>query len=230
MMPIRAERLLVNRQVIIAQGADAQTATGLALLPEVLDLPTTQGVVFSAVIGWSRAAEPATTTRPTSPTGPDRVEVDDYVGQVFAEAKEHIEALGLTVTEQRVRSDKPIDQVTAQIPVPPATLPLKGRVTLRVSQGPAAPPTGPPEPDGQILVPDLEGVSFADAEGRLTALGLRAERVEVLGEQGPGIVGRQKPAADELVAAGATVKLYTTPDEPPAAKASPGGRAGGPTK
>jgi eukaryotic-like serine/threonine-protein kinase len=99
-------------------------------------------------------------------TRPSHVSVPDVIGQDREAATQILEAQGFEVAFKAVSSAAPRDQVVEQDPIPTSRGGGKAEegstVTLSVSSGPAI-----------AAVPDVTGLSVADATKRLENLGFR---------------------------------------------------------
>lgn len=142
---------------------------------------------------------------------PALVEVPDVVGRSESAAVDAIDAAGL-VPEISVRGDgSRRGPVSAQRP-PAGWLVRKGAVVAVVVPLVADDPT--------ITVPDIVGMTIADAEAALGTSGL-ALAVEPLGDGEPGLVVRQDPPAGTSVDAGTTVVAFVDPAAPPEVRTDP---------
>ena len=122
--------------------------------------------------------------------GPEPIQVPPVVGTDLADAEARLAELGLTVghVERRFDDDAPAGQVLDISPAPGTTLTRGSEVTLVVNSG--------------LTVPDVEGMSEADATATLTAAGFevddsRRDRSAVGAR--PDTVVRTSPAAGEIV-------------------------------
>ncbi|WP_369133195.1 Stk1 family PASTA domain-containing Ser/Thr kinase [Modestobacter sp. I12A-02662] len=122
------------------------------------------------------------------------VEVPNVVGQEPDAAQDTLEQLGFTVQRDEGRSaDVPSGAVMAVAPAPGGTQPYGSAVTITVSVGPP-----------QVTVPDVVGMSEADATAALQAAGLAAESTQFISGNR---VFQQSPKAGEVVDLGTTVKI-----------------------
>jgi eukaryotic-like serine/threonine-protein kinase len=93
-------------------------------------------------------------------SGPGSVQVPDVAGQNVDVAQKNLAVYGFTkITQAQVDSPKPAGEVIGTNPAKGTTLELDQVIELQVSKG------------NQILMPDLMGQFWADAEPRLRALG-----------------------------------------------------------
>jgi beta-lactam-binding protein with PASTA domain len=100
------------------------------------------------------------------------VEVPDVVGLSLDDATATLEDAGLTVRSEEVFSDDvEAGLVTAQSPQPGTRVESGAEVALSVSKG--------PEPAANVTVPDLSGMTRADAEAALDEAGLGVRVVQM---------------------------------------------------
>jgi serine/threonine-protein kinase len=129
--------------------------------------------------------------------GPRRVP-DDLVGKTFDAAKAELTQLGLTVGQANGYSDDvQTGQVFASDPPSGSPLPAGGKVTLKVSQGPAT-----------VTIPgDLIGKQVAQAQAELQALGLTLGQVYGPSHEHPRVFDTN-PSPGARVARGSSVDLF----------------------
>ena len=97
--------------------------------------------------------------------GLDTVEIDDYRGERFLEAKSQIESLELTAARENQTTEDPsqVGFVIAQVPAPRTPLTAgEGTVTLTVGVAPAT-----------TEVPQLDRLTQSAAQAALTEAGLQ---------------------------------------------------------
>ena len=112
-----------------------------------------------------------------------QVEVPNVVGSAFDDARSKLEDLGFKVSRVEAVSDAPIGEVTKQVPSAGTLLDKKRTVVLTVSAA-------------EVLIPNLEGKTFEQAQRKLTRLGLVPVRKDVLDEShDPGTVVSTFPIA-----------------------------------
>jgi len=123
--------------------------------------------------------------------GPEPIQVPTIIGTDLATAEARLAELGLTVAdvERRFDEDAPAGQVLDVSPAPGTTLTRGSEVSLVVNSG--------------LTVPDVEGMSEADATATLQAAGFSVEDTRrdrsAVGAT-PDTVVRTSPAAGETVA------------------------------
>lgn len=128
--------------------------------------------------------------------GPEPVRVVSVVGATLDEATAQLQALGLVVAPEEAFSDTvEAGRVISQSPEGGAQGKRTDTVTLQVSKGPET-----------VAMPNLTGKQYAEAAAALDALGLKAERRNILGGLF-GTVRDQSVPADQQVAKGTTITL-----------------------
>jgi beta-lactam-binding protein with PASTA domain/tRNA A-37 threonylcarbamoyl transferase component Bud32 len=145
----------------------------------------------------------------TSLTGDDNggtplVEIDDYVGERFLDAKSAIEDLDLSVTRVTRETDDEteVGRVLEQDP-PPGTQLARGDGVVTLTVG-VAPDT--------VEVPPLEGLTQAEAQAALSEVGLRlgSARLEANADIEPELVIRSEPAVGEEVPPETVVDVFVS--------------------
>lgn len=122
--------------------------------------------------------------------GPEPIQVPAIVGIPLAEAETRLAELDLTIArvEERFDADTPTGQVLAVSPEPGTTLTRGSEVSLVVNSG--------------LTVPDVEGMSEADATAALNAAGFTVDNTRrdrsAVGTS-PDTVVRTSPSAGEIV-------------------------------
>ncbi len=128
--------------------------------------------------------------------------VPDVVGLTLEDAKTAIAAAGFPVGAiGHLFSDTvPVDQVIAQRPEAGKTIPVNAPISIVVSAGVAPAP---------VAIPNVVGLSQADAETAITAAGFKVGLVGQFHDAtvAVGLVIRQFPPADTLVPPGAPVNV-----------------------
>ena len=140
----------------------------------------------------------------SGPPKPTTIAVPDVVGMKRDRAKQTLEAAGFVVTAQRVDSDRPADEVVEQSPAAGTQRPADSTVLLSVSNGPQT-----------VVVPNLMGMSAAEARSTLEAAGLKVQEVgRPNADVPPGDVFDQDPQPDQEVRKGTTVTIVVAQPEP----------------
>ncbi len=146
-------------------------------------------------------------------TGPETVVVPNLVNLSERDATAQLQALGLLVRVQDEYSDTVArDLVVRSDPVADSEVQLGDTVLIVVSQGPAP-----------VEVPDLIGLSQAEAEAALAELGLTmvADTQGVADSEQDGLVIDQNPNAGEVLLPGDTVNVAVGEFTPPPTTAAP---------
>jgi len=129
--------------------------------------------------------------------GPQPVTIPDVTGQPATKASGTLTGLGLIVTESAEFSvDVPKDHVIRTEPPVGTQLPKGSAVTLVVSKGPRS-----------FAMPNVLGLSAAEATAKLEGLGLKVHETQVPGSIGDTVVG-QNPGVGQTVVQGQTVTIY----------------------
>lgn len=135
--------------------------------------------------------------------GTDKVTIGNYEGMNYTDAENALVALGISksqISRQDEQSDTvPNGAVIAQDKVAGSSFNVKNdKITLRVSKG-----------SDSVTVPNVVGLSAADARAKLTQLGLgMAEKKEASSSFSEGQAIRSTPGANEKVAKGSTITVY----------------------
>jgi PASTA domain len=140
-MAFEFSRWFVGRAVIENAGVPRDTATRLALVPAIVEVPLAQSVLLSTAIGRSRAPAPAPVDTEPGPE-PSLVEVPDVSGQPFERAEAALKQAGLGAKKQEVRGTGDA-VVLKQEPAAQEFVPQGTVVTLfvrKISDDTGAPP------------------------------------------------------------------------------------------
>jgi len=134
--------------------------------------------------------------------GPQKVSVPSLVGQSARTARIELLRAGLQVGEitSFYLPDRLLDEVVQQNPPPQASNTGSPRVNLLVSQG---------ERPAEYVMPDLAGMSLADAQHRVSAAGLHLTKISFAASpaQPKGAVFAQVPARGAKIVAGTNIEL-----------------------
>jgi beta-lactam-binding protein with PASTA domain/predicted Ser/Thr protein kinase len=131
-------------------------------------------------------------------TRPDRVTVPNVISQEVGTATQLLEDEGFDVDLNPVPSTAPRDTVIEQDPIPDEEVDEGSTVTLTISAGPAS-----------VAMPDVAGLTEAQATKRLTNLGLLVQPQFEFSDTIPeGRAIRTDPGAGIRVDTGQTVKLF----------------------
>ena len=160
------------------------------------------GVVISTDPVGGSEAEIGSTIEVFVSTGSEEFPVPPVVGQDVNDARQLIEAAGLTVgqVETRPDADFDVDVVIEQSPAAGVEVGAGTPINLVVSSGPEV-----------ITLPDLAGMSEREAIAELTELGLKfSVNEEFSVEEASGDVIRTDPEAGTEVLSGDTILLVVS--------------------
>ena len=177
---------------------DRRIGAGMLLALGVLALIALGGVLAWLLTHRGNDGKQTTTVVVTSPTtaAAPKVAVPRLVGMKEQEALVRLGQVGLRPKEVFKPTSKPKDVVVSQSPEEATELKRGAQVTLVIDSG--AP---------KVTLPDLTGMSFADAQAKLDRLGLDSAKTEVTSGEDAGTVVDQAPKADAKLAKGSTVTL-----------------------
>jgi serine/threonine-protein kinase len=163
----------------------------------VLLLLVVVGGVIAAILlsgGNEKHAAPGTGTIVNTKTG--TVLVPAVVGMTQAQATRRLQDLGLGAQAREQTSREPAGVVLAQTPKPGARLSRGQLVGIVVSSGPP-----------QTAVPNVVGMTAADAAAKLHGAGLHATTKQAFSPKPAGTVIAEKPPAGSKLTRGASVAL-----------------------
>ena len=155
------------------------------------------GGVIAAIVflGGGNGKKGGSGTGPVN-TKTGTILVPSVIGMRGAQARARLEHLGLTVASRPQRSREAAGVVLGQNPKPGTRLARGALVGLVVSSGPP-----------QAGVPNVAGLTAAEAASKLQAAGLHATTKQVAALKPAGTVVAQTPAAGAKLVRGATVAL-----------------------
>jgi serine/threonine-protein kinase len=158
-----------------------------------------EGFAIETVPEEGQAVEKGSRVRLFVSSGPEQVAVPDVVGLSRDSAQGTLESEGLKVSVKEEPSDEPEDQVISQDPAAGEEVDEGTRVTITISTGPE-----------QVNVPDVTGLSAAEARRELRDAGLKVVEREspVLEETQDGVVVDQAPDAAVEVDEGTAVVIF----------------------
>ncbi len=147
-------------------------------------------------------------------SGPEQVEVSDVTGLSRDSAENLLTGAGLEVAIQERESEEPEDDVISQDPAAGTKVDRGSTVTITVSTG-----------IQKVSVPNVVGLSRADAVQQLKSVGLTAQprETDVTDPAQDGVVTDQRPAAGIEIEKGKSVVIIIgvlvqddvlTPDQP----------------
>ena len=134
--------------------------------------------------------------------GPDTAAVPNAVGLAEAEARDRLVDAGFQVSTREVFSERDEGTVVSQDPAAGADAEPSSTVTIAVSKG-----------TGMVDVPNVVGLSRADAEAELSSAGLEANVVEVPSIEPEGTVLAQNPTGGQL-REGSSVRVNVSSGSP----------------
>ncbi|HEY1093313.1 MAG TPA: Stk1 family PASTA domain-containing Ser/Thr kinase [Glycomyces sp.] len=165
---------------------------------QVADDPTSTDIdhVIAQTPDGNTEAEEGDTVELTVMVAPDKVTVEDVVGDQEDDATKTLTDQGLTVNVVKEDSTKPSGEVLTQDPEAGTEVDLKTEVTLTVSAG------------GQATVPNVVGMTVELADSTLTGAGFNVE-VEYGSKDGTstGVVFEQSHGANSTEAEGTTITI-----------------------
>jgi serine/threonine-protein kinase len=140
-----------------------------------------------------------------APEETEKVRVPDVAGKLEETAISELTAVGLTVRTYYAPDDKaPAGVVVGQEPAAGSQVAISSTVAILVSQGSQP---EPPQPS-TVEVPDVTGVTEADATKALSDAGLQAQSTPVYSDDVPeGSVVEQFPTAGTEVVVGTAVAI-----------------------
>jgi len=134
----------------------------------------------------------------TVSSGPSLFVVPEITNRLITDAVAELQRIGLVLTvTERVVSMEPIDTVLEQFPEPGVVCAQGDKVQVTVS-------------GGYILMPELTGLTFEEAEATINLLGLMPGVMESLNTTDPervGIIAAQKPSGGTPVVTGTVVAV-----------------------
>ncbi len=129
--------------------------------------------------------------------GPAPIKLPNLVGRPLTDAQDLLTRQKFNVSVQRVTLDGvPPDQVTSQDPAAGSDVPAGATVTLTVSSGPST-----------AAVPNVGGLSLADATAALSSSGFVAKVTYSIQSGGDGTVVQQDPAPAASAPKGSAVNV-----------------------
>jgi serine/threonine-protein kinase len=144
-------------------------------------------------------------------SGPPQVTVPSVVGLDKAVASARLKDAGLNLTQELVDSNSPKGRVVTQTPGGGTTVDKGTRVALQISRGPQ-----------KVNVPDVTGLSRAEARAALTGAGFKVKVVQQeSATDPPDTVLRQTPAGGTQAVKGSTVTIVVS-KAPPSTGGGPG--------
>ena len=173
-----------------------------------------EGLVISQEPGEGETVERGSGVTITVGTGPDTVSVPDVTGGTVDQALPILEEAGLTLGDvfEDYSDTVPEGSIISQDPADGESVEPDEAVDVTVSLGVE-----------QVEVPEVYGVSLAEAQAILNAEGINSDPQEVPGDEAAGTALSTEPGVGALVDPGSTLPLYYSagPPEPTVAAPEP---------
>src|SRR5215204_4328574 len=171
-----------------------------------------QGKVIRQDPGGGERPEVGTSVAITVGTGPSTVDVPQLYGNTPAQARSILEEAHLTLGDRNseYNGDVAEGSIFFQDPSDAESVEPGTAVDVTVSLG--------VEP---VKVPEVYGLSVAQAQATLSGVGLNSKAVEVEGNEAAGTALSTDPAVGATLDPGSTVTLYFSAGPPPVTTASP---------
>jgi beta-lactam-binding protein with PASTA domain/predicted Ser/Thr protein kinase len=132
--------------------------------------------------------------------GRETVSVPSVIGKSQADAVSTLTNAGLVARVFSVPSNKPVDTVTGQDPVPGKTVDKGSKVRINVSSGPA-----------DVTVPSVIGLPFDQASAALQQAGFTVSRKDVESDQPADTVVSQDPSGSARPGSAITLEVSKGP-------------------
>jgi serine/threonine-protein kinase len=132
--------------------------------------------------------------------GKETVSVPSVIGKSQADAVSTLTNAGLVARVFSVPSNKPVDTVTGQDPVPGMTVDKGSKVRINVSSGPA-----------DVTVPSVIGLPFDQASAALQQAGFTVSRKDVESDQPADTVVNQSPSGSATPGSPITLEVSKGP-------------------
>jgi eukaryotic-like serine/threonine-protein kinase len=145
------------------------------------------GMVVSQDPAGGDEADEGSSVQLVVSTGPATKAVPNAVGLPEAEARDRLVAAGFTVSSRRAFDERDEGTVVSQSPAAGTEADPDASIQLVVSKG-----------SGLVDVPDLVGLTRAQAEAELSSAGLEVNAVDVPSNEPNGTVVAQNPAGGQL--------------------------------
>jgi len=153
----------------------------------------------------------AATSTPKPEPAPTVAAVPNVVGQTQAAAESALKAAGFVPTVAKVTTnDNPAGTVVAQVPGADKELTIGSQVAIEVAQAAA-----PPKPS-QVTVPNVVGMTQANAQNALLAADLAPSFVMQANSAPKGQAFSQQPVGGDSVAPGTVIIVAISTGTPPA--------------
>ncbi|WP_415172199.1 Stk1 family PASTA domain-containing Ser/Thr kinase [Nocardioides sp.] len=207
LFPGAPEQVQVPSLTKLTEDQARETLTQLGLVTHVSSWEASEDVDQGAVISQTpdpdSYVDPGSTVELVLSSGKPQVELTDLTRMQFKEAKTWLQNNNLLVKREDQESDEQKGLVLEMNPTAGTSVAENTTVTLYVSLGPKT-------------VPDVLGMSQADAEAAIRNAGFTPERRdEPNTTEDAGTVVDQFPAADTPQDKGTTVLIFVSTYEPP---------------
>ncbi len=171
-----------------------------------------EGLVMGQQPGAGERVETGSEVTITVGTGPSTVEVPDVTGNTPAQAAAILQEAGLQLGSQSEEYSAGVAEgsIIYQTPAGGESAEPGSAVDVAVSLGVE-----------QVEVPEVYGVTLAEAQQLVEAAGLNSTAYEVEGEEAAGIALSTDPLAGTLLDPGSTVTIYYSAGPPPEVTATP---------
>ena len=161
----------------------------------------TQGTIVRLNVAKSATdTTPGTTAPPPPPAAPATVTVPDVVGKELADGARDFADEGLKADVRYVPSNEAQGRIVAQARPAGTKLETGDTVQLNVSNG--------ANPQAATSVPDVTGLTLADARTRLEDAGFEVLALDLSGRNRTGDVLSQTPSGGASIPRGSLVILY----------------------
>ena len=132
--------------------------------------------------------------------GKETVSVPSVIGKSQADAVSTLTNAGLVARVFSVPSNKPVDTVTGQDPLPGKTVDKGSKVRINISSGPA-----------DVTVPSVIGLPFDQASAALQQAGFTVSRKDVESDQPADTVVNQSPSGSATPGSAITLEVSKGP-------------------
>ena len=171
-----------------------------------------QGKVIRQSPEGGERPEVGTSVAITVGTGPSTVDVPQLYGNTPAQARSILEEAHLTLGEKRTEYNNDVAAGSIFLQDPSDTQKVKPGTAVDVTVSLGVEP---------VKVPEVYGLSVAQAQATLSGVGLNSNPLEVEGDEAAGTALSTDPSVGATVEPGSTVTLYFSAGPPPVTTASP---------
>jgi serine/threonine-protein kinase len=171
-----------------------------------------QGKVMGQSPEGGERPEVGTSVAITVGTGPSTVDVPQLYGNTPAQARSILEEAHLTLGEKRSEYNNDVTAGSIFLQDPSGTQRVKPGTAVDVTVSLGVEP---------VKVPEVYGLSVAQAQETLSGVGLNSNPVKVEGDEAAGTALSTEPGVGATLDPGSTVTLYYSAGPPPVTTASP---------